>query len=314
MVAHLIARIAMYAELSKEFAGLPVVDYDKHSDWKGASHAYRLREEYDDKVSVAQRLESLLAQPGAAEIQALIIGTWSGSCEGGDSSEIVATVAASAARLPALKALFIGEMTYEECEISWINQTDISPLLRAFPRLEALRVRGGEGLSFSRVEHRSLRSLAVETGGLSQSTIHEILACEFPELQRIELLLGEENYGFDGSVEDFEPLLSGQKFPKLKYLGLMNSEIANDLAAAVAKAPIVGCVETIDLSLGNLDSEGVESLKALASQTNLKSLIISHHYATDEAINSLKSALPFSVIAEDKQEPDDEWRPILHAE
>jgi hypothetical protein len=24
--------------------------------------------------------------------------------------------------------------------------------------------------------------------------------------------------------------------------------------------------------------------------------------------------LPFSVIAEDKQEPDDEWRPILHAE
>ncbi len=31
--------------------------------------------------------------------------------------------------------------------------------------------------------------------------------------------------------------LAGKVFPKLKYLGLMNSEIANDIAAVVVNAP-----------------------------------------------------------------------------
>ena len=52
----------------------------------------------------------------------------------------------AADRLTGLTALFLGEMTCEENEISWIQQGDVTPLLRAFPRLEVLRVRGGEGL------------------------------------------------------------------------------------------------------------------------------------------------------------------------
>jgi hypothetical protein len=121
--------------------------------------------------------------------------------------------------------LFVGEMTVEECEISWINQSDVSPLLKAFPKLETLRVRGGSGLSFSRMAHQSLRELVVETGGLSRSTIRETFLCDFPALERLQLQLGDGGYGFDGSVEDLQPLLAGKLFPKLEYLGLTNSEI-----------------------------------------------------------------------------------------
>jgi hypothetical protein len=304
----------MYSENISEFRGRPVIDFNGKDDWQGAQTAYRLREEYEDELKVSDRLSALLAQPGSDQLSSLIIGGWTGSCEGDDSAGIVAELAQAAPRLPGLRHLFFGEMTYEECEISWINQSDLSPLLKAFPKLESLRVRGGTGLSFSKIKHDSLRELAIEAGGLSRSTIREIFLCEFPALEHLELLLGESNYGFDGGVEDLQPLLSGRLFPKLNWLGLMNSEIANEIAAVAVNAPVVSRLKVLDLSLGNLDSEGVQSLHGLSAYPQLETLNISHHYASDGDIAALKQAVHCRVIAEDRQEPEDEWRPVVHAE
>jgi len=304
----------MYSELIQTFHGLPTHDFNESDDWKGPDVAYRLREEYDDELTIAERLATLLDQPGAASLRALIVGAWTGSCEGSDSKAIVDQLHAAAPRLQNLRHLFFGEMTYEECEISWINQSNLTPLLEAFPQLESFRVRGGEGLSFSPTKHDHLRELAIETGGLPRSVLREICQCEFPALQHLELLLGEVNYGFDGGVEDLQPLLSGRLFPQLQWLGLMNSEIANEIAAVVVNAPLTSRLEHLDLSLGNLDGEGVQSLFGLASAPNLKSLNISHHYATADEITALKNTLTCQLIAEDRQDPEDEWRPVVHAE
>ena len=54
-------------------------------------------------------------------------------------------------RLTGLRGLFLGDIPYEDCEISWINQTDLTPLFAAFPRLEHFRSRGGEGLAGSSI-------------------------------------------------------------------------------------------------------------------------------------------------------------------
>lgn len=304
----------MYGELIESFHGLPVHDFNGSDDWKGPEIAYRIREEYDDETKIADRLGELLKQPGVEQLSALIVGAWTGSCEGEDSKVIVDLVDLAAPRLPGLRHLFFGEMTYEECEISWINQSDVTPLLDAFPQLETLRIRGGNGLSFSPIKHEHLRELAVETGGLPRSAIREICLCEFPALEHLELLLGEPGYGFDGGVEDLQPLLSGRLFPRLKWLGLMNSSIANEIAAVVVNAPLVARLEHLDLSLGNMDGEGVRSLLGLAALSNLKSLNISHHFASEDDIAALKQALKCQVLAEDKQDPEDEWRPIVHAE
>lgn len=304
----------MFQELIDAFKGQPVIDYQNAENWDGPGAVYRLREEYEDETSIGDRLNSLLEQSGSDRLASLIIGAWSGACEGEASQKIVAELAAAAPRLPGLRDLFLGEMMVEECEISWINQSDVSPLLRAFSNLESFRVRGGNGLSFSKVKHDRLRELAIETGGLSRATLRELFLCDFPALTHLELLLGEPNYGFDGSVEDLQPLLSGRIYPSLKYLGLMNSNVANDVAAVVVNAPILERIETLDLSLGNLDDEGVASLMALQPQRHLKRLDISHHYASQKSVDALKKALPFPVIADDRQDPDDEWRSILHAE
>lgn len=304
----------MFSELIGEFNGQRVVDYQAAKSWEGPDVAYRLREEYEDEHSIAERLDALLAESGSERLTTLLIGAWSGACEGGSSAEIVEKLVTVATRLPKLRGLFFGEMTYEECEVSWIVQADVSPLLAAFPKLEMLRIRGGTGLTFSRVRNTALKELAIETGGLSLQTIRELFLCDLPSLEHLELFLGEGGYGFDGSVEDLQPLLSGRLYPQLKYLGLMNSEIANDIAAVVVNSPVVERIDTLDLSLGNMTDEGARSLLALAPQKHLKRLDISHHYASQDVVDELQKVLPFEVVAEDRQEPEDGWRPVVHAE
>jgi hypothetical protein len=306
----------MYCDHLSEFMGKKVVDFESSKSWKGPGQCYRVRQDYEDETTTIERFEELLEQPGANELETLVIGAWGSVGEGDGPDETVEALCKAAPVLPKLRGLFFGDITSEEAELSWINQSDLSPILSAFPGLEVLAVRGGQELSFSKVRHERLRKLTIETGGLSRSVLRELAHCEFPALEHLELHLGEPNYGFDGGVEDLQPLLDGKRFPKLQYLGLRNAEVSNDVAAFVVNTPIVRQIETLDLSLGNIDGEGENSLSALRGLPNLKTLDISHHYATEDEIKKLRGQLSCKVIAEDRQEAEDdgEWRPILHAE
>lgn len=306
----------MYDSLLTEFAGLSVQEFDVDDDWQGPEMAYRIWQGFDDEVTIAERLHRLLAQPQSEEITALVVGAWGDEYdeEPRNVETIVKELIDAAPRLPKLRALFFGDITYDECELSWIKQTDVSPLIAAWPNLEIFRVRGSDGLAFSRLRHESLRHLAIESGGLPRKVIRQVFSCDLPNLEHLELLLGEAHYGFDGDVADLQPLLSGRLFPRLKFLGLMNSEIADEIAAVVVNSPIVDRIETLDLSLGNLSDAGVRALRALAGKPNLKHLNITHHYAKKSEIKRLRQALSCEVTADEPQEMEDDFRPIMHAE
>jgi hypothetical protein len=295
------------------FAGLPVIDFRENTDWQGPAHCYRVHLQYEDPESVETILDRLLAQAGDTGLKALIIGAWNGALEGDDSAGLVSSLVSRVGHLAGLKALFLGEMTFDEYEISWINQSDVSPVLRALPNLEEFYVRGGTRLTFSQVEHPHLRTLVIQAGGLSRDLLRELFACRFPALQHLDLLLGTEDYGFNGEVEDLLPLLQGTLFPRLKHLGLMNSIITDDIAALVVNSPIIRDLESLDLSLGTLTDEGAGALLSLPTDAHLKRLDISHHYLTPEALARLQR-LPFELVADDPQDPNDEWRGPVHAE
>src|SRR5262249_18375749 len=148
----------------------------------------------------------------------------------------------------------------EENEVSWINQSDVSPLLAAYPQLEVLRVRGSQGLEISPVRHESLRELAFETGGLPVTVINSVGECDLPTLAHLELWLGTEGYGGDAVVDDLDVVLSGARWPHLSYLGLRDSELADQVAEALAGAPVTGRLSTLDLSLGTLSDVGAAAL------------------------------------------------------
>ncbi|MCP4153668.1 MAG: hypothetical protein GY757_38420, partial [bacterium] len=201
---------------------------------------------------------------------------------------------------PNLKSVYIGDMNYEECEISWIQQSDMTPLLEAYPGLEELRIKGSEGLQFSKLNHGALKSIIIECGGLGKDVLKTIAGATLPALEHLELYLGVEHYGFDGGLEDILPFLKKDLFPKLKVLGLRDSEIADDIAKAAAGADVLDQIEVLDLSLGTLSDKGAEAFLSSEKIKKLKKLDLHYHYMSDDMIKKLRK-LGITIDAGDPQ-------------
>jgi hypothetical protein len=273
------------------FAGLPVVEFDPQVPPPGdpGGVAWRVSTDYDGgKDLFEQRLDALVDAPWAGEVGALVVGEWG---ESYDSVVPLDRLVAAAARLTSLSAVFLGEMTSEENEISWIKQTDVTPLLQAYPAMEVLRVRGGDGLALQPGRYPVLRELAFEAGGLSAGVVRAVGDCDLGDLRHLELWLGTDNYGGDATVEDLATILSGARLPALTYLGLRDAEIADQVAAALAGAPVVGRVRTLDLSLGMLSDVGAAALLSGQPLTHLDRLDLHHHFLSEEMMARLRAEL-----------------------
>lgn len=293
----------MFSEHLREFEGKPVVDYEQGMSLEPDRNCYRLRLEYDSDVEFSELLADFLSQPGVDRVTGLITGAYSDEMHDESMGTIIENVVAAAPRLPSLTGLFFGDILSEENEVSWIVQGDASPVWSAFPRLKTLCLRGSGGLTLGQIAHDQLQKLVIECGGLPANVLREIAAAQLPELQHLELYLGTPNYGWDGTIDDVRPLLAGNLFPKLKYLGLRDSEIADEVAAAVCSSPLVERVEVLDLSLGILTDAGGEALLRCPAVARLKGLNLQHHYLSNAVMQRL-AALPLPVNVDDQTKPD----------
>ncbi|MFJ5227746.1 STM4015 family protein [Streptomyces sp. NPDC088400] len=194
-------------------------------------------------------------------------------------------------RLTGLEALFLSDLEDEEEMISSMYQSDLAPLLEAFPGLRELAVRGGQGLDFPVTGHAGLRSLRVESGGMPPGAAEKIAAADLPSLERLELWLGDDNYGGGTTVEQLAPLLAGERKPALRHLGLQNSPIQDELAAALASAPVVPRLTSLSLSMGTLSDEGAEALLNGQPLTHLTELDLSHHFLSHDMMLRIWTSL-----------------------
>jgi len=291
----------------EQFAGKPVKDFKTAGDITDfAAAAPRLRCDYDDTLTLRDFLALLLDEPGVSATEALVFGLW---MERGESFEVTPTgtiemLVAMKEQLPAIRALFFGDIISEENEISWIGQGDYSSLWGAFPKLEHFAVRGGNGLRLGTINHGTLHTLVIETGGLPGVVVQEALAANAP-IRHLEFWLGDENYGSNTSVEDFADLLAGKLFPELHTLALRNSEYSDAIAEAVAGAPVLDRIKVLDLSMGTLTDTGARALIASGRLGHLDRLDISHHYVSEAVVEELRAVTP-NLVAEAALEPD-EW-------
>lgn len=265
---------------------------------------YRLSREYDGEQTMAEMMEEFLGRIDKSRLDALIIGMWSDECDD-SSAEAVETLLKHASELQNLRALFIGDMTYEECEISWIVQSDLTPLLNAFPKLEEFKVRGANELVIAPFTHAKLQKFTIESGGLPSSVAEAVAASTMPALTHLELWLGTEEYGFSGDLALYQDLVAKLRTPTLDYLGLRDSEIADELAVWLADYELVGCLKTLDLSLGTLGDAGAEALFNSQYVPKLQTLDLEHHYISEEWQDKLKT-LRIAVDLSDPQEIEDE--------
>ncbi|MFD7640269.1 STM4015 family protein [Kitasatospora sp. NPDC059795] len=309
----------------EEFHGLPVTDFlEAAKEGKlpeAPSTAWKVWVDWDDETAFAEHWATFLETVAVEKVTALVIGRWF-SEEPESLAEALPLILASAGRFPALRALFLGDITFEECEISWIQMCDITPVFEAFPQLEELVVRGAgedydgnDRLALKPVRHEKLKALRFEAGGLPGPVVRAVGACDFPALEKLELWLGVDNYGGNWTNEDLAPFLSGANLPALKHLGLQNAETQDRIAAEVAHAPVVPRLTGLSLSMGALTDEGAAALLEGQPLTHLKTLDLHHHYLTEGMQKRLRDALPgVEVDLSGAEDPNDNWRYVAVSE
>ena len=301
------------SEHTQTFFGKPVQDYEGGDPAGGAGVVHRLTLDYDDSRSLLELLDEYLSKVDKGQLEALVIGPWNEPHDNGPD-EALDRLAELAPQLPNFKALFVGDMTYEDCEISWIIQgTRYDHLLQAFPQLQALRIRGSTSLQLPPVTHAGLRELVIESGGLPLEIAQSLAASKLPALEHLELWLGSDDYGFEGDVAAYQQVLQQLRTPSLRVLGLRDSQITDGLAAWLAGESWVASLETLDLSLGTLGDEGAKALLASPHVTALKRLDLSHHYISPALQEQLRAAIP-GVVLDDPQDPDDDDRYVAVGE
>jgi hypothetical protein len=152
-----------------------------------------------------------------------------------------------------------------------------------------------------------LKTLIVQSGGLPARVVRQIARADLPVLEHLEVHLGSQWYGGDTTIEDIIPILSSEKFPKLKYLGLRNSEFTDQIAKAIAQSTILERLEVLDLSWGTIADEGAQALLDCPHTRKLKKLDLHRHYCSLEMMSKLKELL-IEVDVSDPQQPDDDER------
>ncbi|GGV36918.1 hypothetical protein GCM10010182_71360 [Actinomadura cremea] len=299
----------MIGESLEEYAGLPVVVFGTGTATDAGASAGRTAW----KVATAYDAEPFgdvwtrfRATVDTTRLTALVIGYW-GMGEREHAQYPVPLLVEAAGSFPNLRSLFLGDITYMESEISWIRHGDITPLFQAFPGLECLEVRGADGLVMEPVEHASLKVLRFESGGLPRDVVRAVGASELPNLEQLDLWFGDAGYGGDATVADLAPILSGERLPSLLHLGLEDAEIQDEIAGAVAGAPVVARLVTLSLAMGILTDRGAEALLAGQPLTHLRELDLSHHYLTEPMVERVRAALPgVEVDLDDRRDAEDE--------
>ncbi|XSG76975.1 STM4015 family protein [Herpetosiphon llansteffanensis] len=250
------------------FGDSTIADWDGKEAFAPIGHPVRLHLEYDYTLKHTTQtwedyFNAWLATDEPAQTTGLVIGRWwHDTLDDGRLDSVLASIIAVRERLPLLKALFVGDFTYEEWEISWIIQGDYAPVLAAFPELEYLVIRGDSELRFGVLQHQKLKGLVIQSGGLAAQIVREIAAADLPALEHLELWLGADFYGGDSTVADLQPILQAEKSPNLEVLGLRDCEYADELAQVLVDAPILAQISMLDLSLGTLSDVGAEVLFA----------------------------------------------------
>ncbi|RUT02246.1 hypothetical protein DSM106972_063210 [Dulcicalothrix desertica PCC 7102] len=198
-----------------------------------------------------------------------------------------------------LQALFVGEFcqTYNvKYKTSKLDVCSIYPLLKAYPFLELLHIRGrmveedilknnsqllqirsANGNSFTpskALVHNHLKTLIVEAAEITEKNLTKICNLDLPSLEYFELWLGRGKH-YNINLDILAPILSGKSFPNLLFLAIRGTANTSEIAQAITKSPILNKLRVLELTDGNLTNIGAIALLKTPSVNRLHTLDVS---------------------------------------
>ena len=159
--------------------------------------------------------------------------------------------------LPVLRRLTIGRFEISDCELSWSSLGSLAKLWKPAHGLEYVKLRAGS-MSLGKISLPACREFWIETGGLSKESLTSITAASWPSLETLNLWFGKRDYGCTCSVRGMQPILDGKGLPRVKHLGLKNTQLGNEVFAEMPKSKILRQLETLDLSMSHITTDALE--------------------------------------------------------
>lgn len=236
-------------------------------DWEG------------DDVDIPKLLEELMTSPTGRFLTSLNIGMANTMDDGeNDYTDIIKRLL-KLDGTSRLRRLYIGDVTQEECEVSWIEIGDVSKLWPKLSKLQSLTLRGGSGVKLGSIALPELRELTIITGGLDKKNLAAICNAKWPKLEKLDLWFGSKSYGANTTLKDLKPIFDGKVFPKVKHLGLNNCEFTDEIAQQLPTAKILKQLQVLDLSDGCMTDAGVKAMAdAKGAFQHLARLDLSNNY------------------------------------
>ncbi|AFY92299.1 hypothetical protein Cha6605_1066 [Chamaesiphon minutus PCC 6605] len=227
-----------------------------------------------NNISFEDKFDALVKQTRASEVEGLFFGCLS-------NEKLINILVDNCKKLKKLKALCLGAISEDEQMISEIYHGDISRILLAYDKLEILQIRGRYLRFCTKLHHQNLKSLTIISGGLNRESLLDINELDLPALEYLEIWLGSKEYGSNSSITDLMPIISGDKFPKLKYLGFKNCEYTDDIAFELARSPIIEKLLELDLSMGALGDDALSAVLSCPMINELDKLDVSQNFISD---------------------------------
>ena len=172
------------------------------------------------------------------------------------AADVFAPLIAAADRFPNLRHLFVGDIEAEQFEISWIHQSDLTPLLRAFPDLLTFGVRGSENLGWEQRAYPELRELTFQSGGLPPEVVRAVAGSEFPELTTWSSTSARRSTSAARTSPTSTGILDGDRLPEPPLPGPARRRERRRARRRRRARTDRAHLKVLDLSLGTLGDEG----------------------------------------------------------
>ncbi|HEY0254544.1 MAG TPA: WGR domain-containing protein [Kofleriaceae bacterium] len=273
--------------------------------WRNG-YIYRCRLSYDEDstdepfdAELKDLLSAVLAHPSGRYIVEFAFQT-NGSSNDDDLQPLIDVLAKSA---PATtRKLVLGDNVDQ---ISWHHTGNLGKLWRGVPNLQVLEIETGE-FEVGKMVAPNLERAIFITGGLSKSCGKNIATADMPKVKHLEIYYGTKNYGGSCSVKEVKPLLDRTDLKQLEYLGLKNSEFADDIAKAVVDSKLVKQLKVLDLSLGTMTDAGAAILAANKDKLkHLELLDLHRNYLTKQGIKAV-AGLCKKVVTTGQEQADED--------
>ncbi len=263
----------------------------------------------EQKKTMEDLVAEIINDPELPELEELVIGQFTlGYDDEENMDTIIKGLVDNREKLQHIKSFYFGDMDSEECEVSWITQGNYTPIWEAFPNLERLVIKGSNGLSLGKISHAKLSSLQLINGGLDKSVLAEIRDADLPALERLEIYLGDDNYGANIGKAELEDFGNHAKLPALRELGLVNSYIQDEVVAAILPTAIAQRSEILNFSYGALTDQGAQGMiAAMTGLAGCKQIYIEHHYVgqvMQEKVVEAGNQQGIKVVFDDQQEAE----------